>query len=172
MDTPTVLPVSLLVSSVGLRAQWASLGRGDLKTRAPSPALLFPSGREAQVRCVFFRHRAQFSGARSRTAKSGCDQSIMRPQAFINVETVRLAGVACSTKVRASKARKRTLVAPASSIIPRDTRSTRHLVCGALFRPARRRLARLKRVVRPRCKAKGPRPHARDPANARARRMS
>ena len=101
---PAVLPVSLLVSSARLLLErhlglvWVS-GEISNFTRAASGHCYFNlKDAQAQVRCVFFRHKAQFVDFALRDGLSvevRATASIYeaRGEFQLNVETVRLAGV-------------------------------------------------------------------------------
>ncbi len=102
--SPVILPVSLLVSSARLILErhlgltWVS---GEISNfmRATSGHCYFNlKDAKAQVRCVFFRHKAQFTEF---TLKDGLQVEVRatasiyeaRGEFQLNVETVRLAGV-------------------------------------------------------------------------------
>jgi exodeoxyribonuclease VII large subunit len=102
-DRGTVLPVSLLVSSARLLLErhiglvWVS-GEVSNFTRAASGHCYFNlKDADAQVRCVFFRHKAQFA---SFALKDGLQIEVRataslyeaRGEFQLNVETARLAG--------------------------------------------------------------------------------
>ena len=101
---PTVIPVALLVSSARLILErhlgllWVS-GEISNFTRATSGHCYFNlKDSVAQVRCVFFRHKAQFAGF---ALKDGLAVEVRatasifeaRGEFQLNVETVRLAGI-------------------------------------------------------------------------------
>jgi exodeoxyribonuclease VII large subunit len=101
---PAVIPVSLLVSSARLILErhlglvWVS-GEISNFTRAASGHCYFNlKDSAAQVRCVFFRHKAQYAGF---TLKDGLAVEVRatasiyeaRGEFQLNVETVRLAGI-------------------------------------------------------------------------------
>ena len=100
---PAILPVSLLVSSARLLLErhlglvWVS-GEISNFTRAASGHCYFNlKDAQAQVRCVFFRHRAQFADFALRdglAVELRATASIYeaRGEFQLNVETVRLAG--------------------------------------------------------------------------------
>ena len=100
---PAILPVSLLVSSARLLLErhlglvWVS-GEISNFTRAASGHCYFNlKDAQAQVRCVFFRHRAQFADFALRdglAVEVRATASIYeaRGEFQLNVETVRLAG--------------------------------------------------------------------------------
>jgi exodeoxyribonuclease VII large subunit len=103
MDTTTILPVSVLVSSArhvlerNLGLVWVA-GEVSNFSRATSGHCYFHlKDAQAQVRCVFFRHRAQFSDC---TLENGLAVEVRavpsmyepRGEFQLNVETVRLAG--------------------------------------------------------------------------------
>jgi exodeoxyribonuclease VII large subunit len=100
---PAILPVSLLVSSARLILErhiglvWVS-GEISNFTRAASGHCYFNlKDAQAQVRCVFFRHRAQFADFALRdglAVEVRATASIYeaRGEFQLNVETVRLAG--------------------------------------------------------------------------------
>ncbi len=102
--TPVVLPVSLLVSSARLLLErhlglaWVS-GEISNFTRAASGHCYFNlKDAKAQVRCVFFRHKAQLTAF---TLKDGVQVELRatpsiyeaRGEFQLNVETIRLAGI-------------------------------------------------------------------------------
>ena len=101
---PTVIPVALLVSSARLILErhlgllWVS-GEISNFTRATSGHCYFNlKDSAAQVRCVFFRHKAQFAGFALQdglAVEVRATASIYeaRGEFQLNVETVRLAGI-------------------------------------------------------------------------------
>jgi exodeoxyribonuclease VII large subunit len=103
-NEPAVIPVALLVSSARLILErhlgllWVS-GEISNFTRAASGHCYFNlKDSAAQVRCVFFRHKAQFAGF---ALKDGLAVEVRatasiyeaRGEFQLNVETVRLAGI-------------------------------------------------------------------------------
>src|SRR5664279_3855189 len=102
-DTRAVLPVSLLVSSVRLLIErhiglvWVS-GEISNFTRAASGHCYFKlKDAQAQVSCVFFRHKAQFAdfGLKDGLAvevRATASLYEARGEFQLNVETMRLAG--------------------------------------------------------------------------------
>ena len=100
----TVIPVSLLVGSARLLLErqlgllWVS-GEISNFTRAASGHCYFNlKDRDAQVRCVFFRNKAQFAGFALKdglAVEVRATPSIFEPRGEfqLNVETVRLAGI-------------------------------------------------------------------------------
>ena len=101
---PAVIPVSLLVSSARLLLErhlglvWVSGEISNFMRAASGHCYFNLKDSAAQVRCVFFRHKAQFAGF---VLKDGLSVEVRatasiyeaRGEFQLNVETVRLAGI-------------------------------------------------------------------------------
>src|SRR5262245_15718254 len=103
-DPNAVVPVSLLVGSIRLILErqiglvWVG-GEISNFTRAASGHCYFNlKDRDAQVRCVFFRSKAQFAGFSLKNGLSVEVRAIAsiyepRGELQLNVDTIRLAGI-------------------------------------------------------------------------------
>ena len=103
MDTATILPVSALVSSArrvlerNLGLVWVAGEVSNVSRAASGHCYFHLKDAQAQVRCVFFRHRAQFSDC---TLENGLAVEVRavptmyepRGEFQLTVDTVRLAG--------------------------------------------------------------------------------